>query len=255
MSPDEKRCDRRFPLVLVVEFRDGGCLRDYTENLSAGGLFVRTERPFSVGDRTVLVLSFPGLLERAELEVEVLRRRDAGPHGPAGVALAVPADSPASRRRLEELARAASRAAQGPEPYRMLLVEDNTLVAAMYGSALRRLSSQGGPGLTIEFASDGQEALDRLRQVPRIDLVVTDIYLPVMSGLELLESIRADPELAGMTVVVITAGSGEERARAARLGAEVFLQKPVRSQDIVGTIRALLSGQKRHARPGPGSSA
>ena len=243
----DRRIDDRFPLVLTADFHGGsGAVRDYTENLSAGGLFIRTERSFSPGERISLVLSFPGLLAPQELEVEVLRGRAGGPKGPAGVAVVVPEDAHDSRERLESLARAARGA--GAVPYRLLLVEDNSLVAAMYTSALKRLSGQEGlGGLVVEIATDGEKAADRLRRLPRIDMVVTDVYLPMMSGLALLEEIRSEPGLASIPVIVISAGSGDERSQATRLGAQLFLQKPVKCQDIVGTIRALLAAKTQSA--------
>ena len=250
---EDRRIEARFPLVLTADFHGApGAVRDYTENLSAGGLFIRTERSFSPGERVSLVLSFPGLLVPQELEVEVLRGRAAGQKGPAGVAVVVPEDAHESRQRLESLARAARGA--GSVPYRLLLVEDNSLVAAMYTSALKRLSGQEGlSGLVIEIATDGEKAADRLRRLPRIDMVVTDVYLPMMSGLALLGQMRSEPELASIPVIVISAGSGDERSQAARLGAQLFLQKPVKCQDIVGTIRALLAAkaQRGSAAPSP----
>ncbi len=79
----EKRSHPRFPLILAVDYPGAAStVRDYTENLSAGGLFIRTEREFEVGDRVSLLLSFPELLEPAELEVEVVRLRHGGPSRP-----------------------------------------------------------------------------------------------------------------------------------------------------------------------------
>ena len=247
----DRRIETRFPLVLTADFRGApGAARDYTENLSGGGLFIRTERSFSPGERVSLVLSFPGLLVPQELEVEVLRGRAAGSKGPAGVAVVVPEDARDSRQRLENLALAARGA--GSVPYRLLLVEDNSLVAAMYTSALKRLSGQEGlGGLVIEIATDGEKAADRLRRLPPVDMVVTDVYLPMMSGLALLEEMRSDPGLASIPVIVISAGSGDERLQAARLGAHLFLQKPVKCQDIVGTIRALLAAKAQGGSAAP----
>ncbi len=250
---EERRIDARFPLVLAVDYQGAqGTLRDYTENLSAGGLFIRTERSFSPGERVSLVLSFPGLLAAEELEIEVVRQRSDGPAGPAGVAVVVPRDAHDSKQRLERLAHAAH--SSGSAPFRLLLVEDDSLVAAMYSSALKRLSGQEGlGGLVVETATDGEKAAKRLHRPPRIDLVVTDVYLPVMTGFALLEKIRSEPALASIPVIVVSAGTGEERSHAARLGAQLFLQKPVRCQDIIGTVRALLATKANggHAVPQP----
>src|SRR5512138_2663329 len=83
----ERRAHPRFPLILAVQYQGAESVLDYTENLSAGGLFICTQREFEAGERVGLVLSFPQLLEPVELEVEVLRRRPGGDGTPAGVAV------------------------------------------------------------------------------------------------------------------------------------------------------------------------
>ncbi|HEY6104887.1 MAG TPA: TIGR02266 family protein, partial [Anaeromyxobacteraceae bacterium] len=229
MNERDRRAHPRFPLVLAVEYPDSAArIRDQTENLSAGGLFIRTERQFAAGDRVTLLVSFPGVPDPVELGVEVRRVRPAEGSQPAGVAVWVPPDREEDRRTLERLTRAAAAAAEARRGgYRILLVEDNSLVAAMYTSALRRLStSDGYTGLSVEVARDGHEAFARLLATPSIDLVVTDIYMPVMSGFTLVEKIRAEERLHALPIVVISSGASEERERLARLGVNFLLQKP-----------------------------
>jgi uncharacterized protein (TIGR02266 family) len=247
----EKRAHPRFPLILAVDYPGAAStVRDYTENLSAGGLFIRTEREFEVGERLALLLSFPELLEPAELEVEVVRMRPGGSSQPPGVAVWVPPDRVEDRRRLERLSAAAAAHAEASRPgYRVLLVEDNSLVAAMYASALRRLAaSEGLGGLAVDVAVDGNEAFARLLAQPPIDLIITDVYMPVMTGFALVEKVRAEPRLRHLPIVVISSAGDEERERVSRLGANFFLQKPVKYQDIVTTVRTLL-----RAGPQPGA--
>jgi uncharacterized protein (TIGR02266 family) len=227
--------------VLAVQIPPGSG-QHWTENLSAGGLFVRTDRPFTTGERLTLSLSFPGVADEVELEVQVVRRRGEGSEGPAGVALVVPDDRPASLQRLAALAKAAEEAESSRQPYRVLLVEDNHLVAAMYTSALRRLAEKEGfSGLQIEHVLDGVAALERLARGPHLDVVITDVYMPVMSGFQLLEQIRANPATKDVPVVVISSGSKHEQDDAARLGAQYFLPKPVKYHDLVAVVRTLLT--------------
>jgi uncharacterized protein (TIGR02266 family) len=247
----EKRAHPRFPLILAVDYPGAAStVRDYTENLSAGGLFIRTEREFEIGDRLALLLSFPDLLEPAELEVEVVRLRRGGGSQPPGVAVWIPPDRMDDRRRLERLSAAAAAQAEASRPaYRVLLVEDNSLVAAMYASALRRLAaSEGLGGLAVDVAVDGNEAFARLLAQPPIDLIITDVYMPVMTGFALVEKVRAEPRLRHLPIVVISSAGDEERERVSRLGANFFLQKPVKYQDIVTTVRTLI-----RAGPQPGA--
>jgi uncharacterized protein (TIGR02266 family) len=247
----ERRAHPRFPLILAVQYAGAESVLDYTENLSAGGLFIRTEREFEVGERVTLVVSFPQLLEPLELQVEVLRRRAASPGAPPGVAVHVPPDRTEDRARLTEVAERIG-APHGKDPaYRVLLVEDNALVASMYTAALRRLSeSDGFPALGIEVASDGGAAFDRLLRPPAVDVLVTDVFMPVFSGITLVEKIRAEPTLAGLPVVVITSGGEPEREKLAGLGVALFLRKPVSYQDVAGAIRTLIE-----ARGGPRAGA
>jgi len=247
----EKRAHPRFPLILAVDYPGAAStVRDYTENLSAGGLFIRTEREFEVGERLSLLISFPELLEPAELEVEVVRMRPGGSSQTPGVAVWIPPDRVDDRRRLERLSAAAAAQAESSRPgYRVLLVEDNSLVAAMYASALRRLAAtEGVGGLAVDVAVDGNEAFARLHAQPPLDLIITDVYMPVMSGFALVEKVRAEPRLRHLPIIVISSAGDEERERVSRLGANFFLQKPVKYQDIVATVRTLL-----RAGPQPGA--
>jgi uncharacterized protein (TIGR02266 family) len=257
----DRRAHPRFPLILAVQYVGAESVLDYTENLSESGLFIRTDREFEPGERVTLVVSFPQLLEPVELQVQVLRRRATSVDAPGGVAVRVPDDRREDRARLADVARKIG-APRGPEPaIRVLLTEDNALVASMYSAALRRLSeSDDFPSLGVEVASDGAAAFDRLLRAPPIDVLVTDVFMPVLSGISLVEKIRAEPSLADMPIVVITSGGERERERLTSLGVALFLRKPVSYQDVAGAIRTLIAsrlGAKLRAppQPGPGGAA
>jgi uncharacterized protein (TIGR02266 family) len=248
----ERRAHPRFPLILAVQYAGAESVLDYTENLSAGGLFIRTEREFEVGERVTLVISFPQLLEPLELLVEIVRCRGPGPDAPPGVAVCVPADRLQDRAKLADVAERIG-APRGKSPsFRVLLVEDNALVASMYTAALRRLSEIDGlPGLGVEVAGDGGAAFDRLVRPPPIDVLVTDVFMPVLSGITLVEKIRAEPALASLPVVVITSGGDREREQFAGLGVAAFLRKPVSYQDVAGAIRTVYEARTRAGAPRP----
>lgn len=242
----ERRAHARFPLVLTVQYLDVEAVLDSTENLSASGLFVRTERTFQPGERTTLVVSFPQLLEPVELIVEVVRQREGGKASPGGVAVRIPDDLPDHRAKLAEVARRIATASRLPEPsFRILLVEDNSLVAQMYAAALRRLSDTDKiVGLGVEVCNDGAAAWDRLIRKPTIDLLISDVFMPVLSGVELIERLRAEPALEHLPVVVITSGGEKERAELSRLGVTLFLHKPVKYPDLADTVRFLLKARQ-----------
>ncbi len=229
------------PLVLRVDYPAlGPGARDATENLSSGGLFIRTERSLEVGRRVPLVISFPRLLDPVEIEVEVVRIRGSPSEGPPGVAVkVVSAADQAKLARILETARAP--APTGRRGFLVLVVEDNPQVLEMYEYALRKMRAQrGGVRIAVEYAANGQEALRRLGAGPLPDLVITDLYMPVMDGFALLEQMRADPAMAAVPVLVISAGANDARVRAVEAGVDVYLQKPVQFSDIVGTVRMLL---------------
>lgn len=244
MHERERRLHPRFPLILAVDYPDSAVrIRAYTENLSAEGLFIRTDRHFAPGDRVALLVSFPHVPSPVELQVEVRWTRRAEGHEPAGVGVWVPLDREDDRRRLQELTGAAVAAAEASHAgHRILLVEDNSLVVAMYASALRRLSAtEGLAGVAVEVARDGHEAFARLLATPPVDLVITDVYMPVMSGFVLVEKIRSEERLRGLPIVVISSGAAEEHERLSKLGANVLLQKPVKYQDFLSAVRPLLA--------------
>ncbi len=239
----EKRRDPRVPLVLRVEYPGTHqAVRDATENLSAGGLFIRTDRDLKAGQRVPLLVGFPGLLERFEVEVEVVRRREGGPDGPPGVAVKIPFDRVDDRHKLARLAETARSGFGGPKrAFRVLVVEDNDHVVEMYEYALRKLRTGGGGlDVAVEYAGNGHDALRRLAEPPHVDLVMADLYMPVLDGFVLVERMKADPALMETPILVISAGGADARSRALALGVDVYLQKPVQFGDIISTVRTLL---------------
>lgn len=96
-----------------------------------------------------------------------------------------------------------------------------------------------GPGYRFVEASDGKEALTAMRELAP-DLIVLDVMLPGLSGIDVLEAIRADDRLRGTPVVVITAWSHAE-AEAWTAGADRFVSKPFDPDDLSGAVEELLA--------------
>ena len=71
-------------------------------------------------------------------------------------------------------------------------------------------------------------------------MLVTDVFMPGMSGVELVEQVRGDPALARLPVIVASSSGEAERARLAELGVAAFLPKPVGYQDLARVVRAVL---------------
>jgi CheY-like chemotaxis protein len=115
---------------------------------------------------------------------------------------------------------------------RILLVEDAPFLRYAFGRLLRM------HGYEVMEANDGRAALDCLPRF-RPQLVLTDLMMPVMDGVELIERLRADPETAELPIVAITADDSEQaERRARRAGAADFLAKPVDMPELLDRLRA-----------------
>ena len=111
---------------------------------------------------------------------------------------------------------------------------------------LQRACAREGVRNPIWAAANGEEALDLLRgkgpraREPRPGLILLDLSMPVMGGLEFLRAVKSDPELRVIPTVVLTASSQEEdRRHAYELGAAGYLVKPIefdRFAEVVGAI-------------------
>ncbi|RMG18458.1 MAG: response regulator [Deltaproteobacteria bacterium] len=101
--------------------------------------------------------------------------------------------------------------------------------------ALRRI-----PGCHCDEADDGVEALKKLN-AGTYDLLVTDINMPIMDGLKLVGMVRKDARHTAMPIVIITTeGGAEDRQRALSLGANAYITKPIRAQQVVEVVSDLL---------------
>ncbi|HEX8446989.1 MAG TPA: response regulator [Sphingomonas sp.] len=117
---------------------------------------------------------------------------------------------------------------------KVLIVEDNELNLKLFCDLLRAHNYDACP------VSDGREALDKARSF-RPDLVIMDIQLPHVSGLDLIAAMKADPDLRAIPIMAVTAYAAhgdEDRIRAA--GAQAYVSKPISVMRFVGSVEALL---------------
>jgi two-component system chemotaxis response regulator CheY len=92
----------------------------------------------------------------------------------------------------------------------------------------------------LVYASDGRQALERLRDHEDIDLVLLDVNMPNMNGLEFLAQLRSDGSRALLPVIIIsTEGREEDTARGLEAGATAYIKKPFHSEEILDMIARL----------------
>jgi len=98
-------------------------------------------------------------------------------------------------------------------------------------------------GFEVETADNGKTALDKLNSGIRPNLIVTDINMPVMGGLELIGKVRATPGLKFIPILTLTTESDAAKREVGKLaGATGWIVKPVSGDDLIRVIRKVLPG-------------
>jgi two-component system, chemotaxis family, chemotaxis protein CheY len=121
---------------------------------------------------------------------------------------------------------------------RTVLVVDDSVTMVMSLKTTLALN-----GFQAETAGNGQEALAKLQAGLRPDLILTDINMPVMTGIELIRHVRAMPGLKFVPILTLTTESALMKKNEGKLaGATGWLVKPVSGNDLVGVIRKVLPG-------------
>jgi len=126
---------------------------------------------------------------------------------------------------------------------RILVVEDDPDIAALVNRYLDKA------GFISELAASGHDALTAIATRPP-DLIVLDLMLPQVDGLEVCRVIRGNEATAGLPIIMLTARADEsERIVGLELGADDYLAKPFSPNELVARVRALLRRAHRPAGP------
>ena len=116
----------------------------------------------------------------------------------------------------------------------MLVVDDEPHIGRII-----QLQLESGP-YEVDLVSNGTAALEKIRSEEALDLILLDIMLPGMSGLDLLEQLRDLPHRRDTPVIMLTAkGQSTDRERAGKLGATDFLTKPFSPRKLLARIDEL----------------
>ena len=128
------------------------------------------------------------------------------------------------------------------QPIEILLVEDNPGDVDLTREALEGAKVHN----VLRVAEDGEAAIEylyrrgRFADVPRPDLILLDLNLPKKGGRQVLEEIKADPELAGIPVVILTTSEADEDIlRSYQLHANCYITKPVNFKQFMNVIKAI----------------
>ena len=121
---------------------------------------------------------------------------------------------------------------------RVLAIDDSTVALERY-----RLFLAQYKGCAFVTATNGAEALGALARREPVDLILLDINMPVMNGLEFLQRIQSDPAHKDIPVIIIsTEGREEDTLLGLKLGAKGYIKKPFQDAELHALIRKITTG-------------
>lgn len=138
---------------------------------------------------------------------------------------------------------------ENPDRKRILVVEDEDNIAIALDYLMTR------EGYELQRIASGAGAVDLIRKT-RPDLVLLDVMLPEVSGYEICQNVRMEPDLASVRILMMTArGSAMERRKGLAMGADGFISKPFELKALRAEVRRILSGEAGpDHEAGPGSA-
>ncbi len=121
-------------------------------------------------------------------------------------------------------------------PIKVLVVDDDLINRKLMAAMLKKNPKVG----EIIEAGDGQTAIQKLRQEGDVGLVLLDIIMPVMGGMEVLQIMHSDPALKNIPIIVLTTDESK-KGEALNNGANDFIAKPVRETELTQKIDRLVA--------------
>jgi DNA-binding response OmpR family regulator len=121
--------------------------------------------------------------------------------------------------------------------YKILIADDEPNIVISLEFLMKR------EGHEVGIARDGQQAIDAIR-ASRPDLVLLDVMMPVKTGFEVLQELRADEAIAGTKVLMLTAkGRETDTAKGIALGADGYMTKPFSTKELAERVRQMLAAK------------
>jgi CheY-like chemotaxis protein/anti-sigma regulatory factor (Ser/Thr protein kinase) len=144
----------------------------------------------------------------------------------------------ATRMQKEELEEEEPANKLDEDAYKLLVVEDNIELLMLMSQLL-------STKYHVETATNGKEAMEII-QKEELDIIISDVMMPVMDGLELTKKIKADPNFQHLPIILLTAKTQEEdRAEALQIGADSYVTKPFKVSDLELQINNIVENRKR----------
>jgi CheY-like chemotaxis protein len=121
---------------------------------------------------------------------------------------------------------------------KILVVEDDADLLVMMKTMLKSVGE-------VTLAKDGQEAYDLLRQGFRPDVIVTDVMMPRMDGITLAKTLKKDPSIGNIPLVMLTAKSGPlDMITGINAGARHYITKPFKAADLIDKVKKALAQRR-----------
>lgn len=126
----------------------------------------------------------------------------------------------------------------------LLIVEDDPLMSRLYQKIFKF------EGYAVETAGDGQEGLDKARSA-KPTIILLDIMMPKMNGLEVLDKLKADPETKSIPVVCLTNLAGEKDAETAlsKGAIKYIIKSEYEPKQVTAMVKEILAASTRNAIP------
>lgn len=128
---------------------------------------------------------------------------------------------------------------------KILITEDDPLMSRMYQKIFTF------EGYDVVLANDGQEGLDKAREL-KPTLILLDVMMPKMNGLEVLDKLKADPELKAIPVVMLTNLAGQQDAETAlsKGAVKYIIKSQYEPKQVADMVKEILAGYTRNEVPG-----
>jgi len=124
------------------------------------------------------------------------------------------------------------------DAYKLLIVEDNIELLMLMQQLL-------GPKYRVKTATNGKEAIEVIEQ-EELDIIISDVMMPVMDGLELTRHVKADPNYQHLPIILLTAKTqDEDRNEALQIGADSYVTKPFKLSDLELRINNIVENRNR----------